>query len=337
MSRFTILSYGTPESSGSPMDIIDEALRGNDCELKKRIYRTEDELMEAVKDVDGILEGGARLPAHLVDALPERIRVIGAGGIGVDFVDVEAATRRGIIVFNLPGVFEREVAHQAMMLLLALARNLVPVTNAMKHRIPQPGRGSIQHLYGQTLGLVSFGNIARAMARISAGFEFRMLAYDPFVSQKEADQHGVTMVDKETLFKESDFVSSHAPHTPGTYHLIGKEDFRNMKPTAYFINTGRGKVVDERYLVQALQEGWIAGAGLDVLEEEPARPDNPLLDMDNVVTTPHMASASDRGAIERRKKAASQLVTILSGQWPVDGLVNPEVIPLAVQKWGMPE
>ena len=337
MSRFTILSYGAPESVGSPMDIIDEALRSIDCELKKRMYRTEDELMEAARDVDGILEGGARLPAHLVNALPERVRVIGAGGIGVDFVDVEAATSRGIIVFNLPGVFEREVAHQAMMLLLALARNLVPITNAMKRGDPQPDRGSIQHLYGQTLGLVSFGNIARAMARISAGFEFRILAYDPFVSQEEADQFGVTMVDKETLFKESDFVSSHAPHTPGTYHLIGDEDFRNMKPTAYFINTGRGKVVDERYLVQALREGRIAGAGLDVLEEEPARPGNPLLEMDNVVTTPHMASASDRGAIERRKKAASQLVTILNGGWPVDGLVNPEVIPLAAKKWGMPE
>ena len=114
MSRFTILSYGTPESSGSPMDIIDEALRGNDCELKKRIYRTEDELMEAVKDVDGILEGGARLPAHLVDALPERIRVIGAGGIGVDFVDVEAGMTLGLLINRIYNIKKRIGKHRSM-------------------------------------------------------------------------------------------------------------------------------------------------------------------------------------------------------------------------------
>ena len=336
MSGFRILSYGNPDEANSPADILAESLREIGCELKKAIYRTEDELTAATQDVDGILEGGFRLPREVGEKLPERIRVIGSGGIGVDFVDVPAATERGIIVFNLPGVFEREVAHQAMMLLLALARNLVPITNAMKARSPSINRGSVQHLYGQTLGLVSFGNIGRAMAKISEGFEFRMLAYDPFVPQEVADKYGVTMVDKKTLFAESDFVSCHAPHTPGTYHLIGEDDFAVMKPTAHFINTGRGKVVDEASLIKALQENGIAGAGLDVLEQEPPSSDNPLLEMDNVVLTPHMASTSDRGAVERRKKSARQLVKILSGQWPDDGLVNPDVKPLAAKKWGMP-
>ncbi|MBI4551967.1 MAG: C-terminal binding protein, partial [Candidatus Latescibacteria bacterium] len=241
-----------------------------------------------------------------------------------------------IIVFNLVGVFEREVAAHAMMFLLALARHLVPINNGMKGLNPRPSLGPIQHLYGQTLGFVSFGNIPRAMAKMAAGFEFQMLAYDPYVGQEVADGYGVRMVDKEALFRESDFVSCHLPLTKGTYHLIGEEDFRRMKPSAYFINTGRGKVVEEAALIRALQEGWIAGAGLDVLEQEPPVPDNPLLKMDRVVLTPHMASASDRGSVERRKKLAQQLVTILSGRWPADGLVNPAVKPLAAKKWGMP-
>ena len=337
MPRFSIMTYGKPEDLTHPLDIIANALKEIDCELRLHPYQTEDELIKAARDVDGLLEGGVRMPRRVVEALPDRIRVIGSGGIGVDFLDVDAATERGIIVFNLIGVFEREVAHHAMTHLLALARNLVPITTAMKGMRGPYARGSIQHLYGQTLGLVSFGNISRAMAKIAAGFEFRMLAYDPYVSQDVADQWGVTMVDKETLFKESDFVSCHTPLTPGTFHLIGEQDFRNMKPGAYFINTGRGKVVDEPALIRALQEGWIAGAGLDVLEQEPPAKDNPLLTMDNVVLTPHMASASDHGGVERRKKCADVLTTILNGRWPEDGLVNPAVKPLAVERWGMPE
>ena len=197
-------------------------------------------------------------------------------------------------------------------------------------------RGTIQPVYEQTLGLVSFGNIGRTMAKIAAGFDLRILACDPFVSQADADPWGVTMVDQETLFKESDFVSCHVPLTPSTHHIIGERDFRNMKPSAYFINTGRGKVVDEKALIEALQEGRLAGAGLDVQEQEPPASDNPLRGMDNVVLTPHYASASVRGGIERFKKAGRQLVTILSGRWPDDGLVNPAVKKVAAEKWGMP-
>lgn len=336
MPRFTILGSGDPDHPGFNQIIMD-LLKTVDAELKLRSYRTDEELFEAIQDVDGVTQGGGlSYPRHIVEALPERVRVIGSGGIGVDFVDVDAATERGIIVYNIIGVFEREVAHQAMMLLLAQARQLLPINKAMLTRDGSIKRGTIQHLYGQTLGLVSFGNIGRAMAKIAAGFEFNILAFDPFVSQDIADAYGVTMVDQETLFKESDFVSCHAPLTAGTYHLIGEQDFRHMKSSAHFINTGRGPVVDEAALIKALQEGWIAGAGLDVLEKEPPAPDNPLLKMDQVTLTPHYASSSERGSVERHKKAGGQLVDILSGRWPEDGLVNPAVKPLAAEKWGMP-
>ena len=334
MARFTILAPGDPGNSGSNQYIRDE-LNTIGAELKIRPYSTIEEMLDAARDVDGFTQGGLTYPREVVAQLPERIRVVGAGGIGVDFIDVDAATERGIIVYNIQGVFEREVAQHAMMLLLALARRLMIINRAMIEGTTIT-RGTIQPLYEQTLGLVSFGNIGRTMAKIAAGFDLRVIACDPFVSQSDADPWGVTMVDQETLFKESDFVSCHVPLTPKTYHIIGELDFRNMKPSAYFINTGRGKVVDEKALIRALQEGWIAGAGLDVLEQEPPAPDNPLRKMENVVLTPHYASASERGGVERFKKAGRQLVTILSGRWPDDGLVNPAVKKLAAEKWGMP-
>ena len=334
MARFTILAPGDPEHPG-PNEYIRDELNTIGAELKIRPYRTMEEMLDAARDVDGFTQGGLTFSREDIEALPDRIRVVGAGGIGVDFIDVEAATERGIIVYNITGVFEREVAQHAMMLLLALARRLMIINRAMIEGTPV-SRGTIQPLYEQTLGLVSFGNIGRTMAKIATGFDLRVIACDPFVSQADADPRGVTMVDQETLFRESDFVSCHVPLTPKTYHIIGERDFRNMKPSAYFINTGRGKVVDEKALIRALQEGRIAGAGLDVQEQEPPAPDNPLLKMKQVVLTPHYASASERGGVERFKKAGRQLVTILSGRWPDDGLVNPAVKKLAAEKWGMP-
>ena len=334
MARFTILAPGNPDNPG-PNKYIKDELDAIGADLKIRPYRTFEEMLQEARDVDGFTQGGLTFPREAVEQLPERIRVVGAGGIGVDFIDVEAATERGIIVYNIQGVFEREVAQHAMMLLLACARRLMPINRSMIEGTPV-SRGTIQQIYEQTLGLVSFGNIGRTMAKIAAGFDLRIIACDPFVSQADADPWGVTMVDQETLFKESDFVSCHVPLTPSTHHIIGERDFRNMKPSAYFINTGRGKVVDEKALIRALQEGRLAGAGLDVQEQEPPAPDNPLRKMDNVVLTPHYASASVRGGVERARKAGQQLVTILSGRWPDDGLVNPAVKKLAAQKWGMP-
>ena len=159
MPRFTILGSGDPDHPGFNQIIMD-LLKTVDAELKLQSYRTDEELFEAIQDVDGVTQGGGvSYPRHIVEALPERVRVIGSGGIGVDFVDVDAATERGIIVYNIIGVFEREVAHQAMMLLLAQARQLLPINRAMLTRDGSIKRGTIQHLYGQTLGLVSFGNI----------------------------------------------------------------------------------------------------------------------------------------------------------------------------------
>jgi D-3-phosphoglycerate dehydrogenase len=186
-----------------------------------------------------------------------------------------------------------------------------------------------QHLYGQTLGLIAFGNIARVVAQIARAFELRVIAYDPFVTKEVAEQHGVTLVSLDELLRESDFVSMHTPLSKGTRHLMGEAQFRLMKPSALFVNTSRGPTVDETALVKALREGWIAGAGLDVTEIEPPAPDNPLLDLNNVILTPHIASASDKARVERARWMGIEVGRVLNGQWPQNGLVNRGVKPRA--------
>lgn len=298
------------------------------AELALRNWTTEDELIAVAQDAVGLIQGhsAVRITGSVMDALPN-LRFVGAGGIGVDFVDIPEATERGIVIINLPGVFHREVAAHAMALLLCLARHIVPANEAMKGGKPRRPAPYTPHLYGQTLGLVSFGSIARVVAREAQAFELHVIAFDPYVSAAAMRELGVERVELDELFRRADFVSAHAPLSPETYHLIGEEQFRLMKPNAYFINTGRGKVVDEPALIRALQEGWIAAAGLDVLEEEPPARDNPLLTMDNVILTPHSASVSNFGGVARRKRLGEELARCISGYWPKYGLVNRGVQP----------
>ncbi len=300
-------------------------------------FANADELVEAARGVDGLYESSVRYTRDVLERLPS-VRAICALGIGVDRVDLAAATELGIVVINLPRVFHREVAAHAMALLLGLIRKTGAQDSAIKAWAKAPDGPAwprsteltpTHHIYGETLGLVAFGNIARVVARMAQGFEMRVIAYDPFVSQSVADDYGVTMVDLETLFRESDFVSAHMPLNEQTRHLIGEAQFRLMKPSALFVNTGRGPVVDEQALIKALQEGWIAGAGLDVLEKEPPSPDNPLLHMSNVILTPHIASASTLAGVERARWMGIEMGRVLNGRWPLHGLVNKGVKPKA--------
>jgi len=186
---------------------------------------------------------------------------------------------------------------------------------------------------GQTLGFISFGHIPRATAKRAAPFGVRMMAYDPYVEELVMTQYGVEPVGLTELLQSSDLVSMHAPDTPGAYHLMGEQQFRLMKPSSLFINTGRGSTVDEPAMIKALQEGWIAGAGLDVLEKEPPDLENPLLHMDNVIFTPHVASASDRMEPVRRRRVGEELALVLSGRWP-RACVNPSVLAgTDLQRW----
>ena len=188
-------------------------------------------------------------------------------------------------------------------------------------------------LMGQTLGFVAFGHVARAVATRARAFGLHMLAYDPYVDELVVSQYGVDPVDLSELLQRSDIVSMHAPATPAAYHLLTEHHFRQMKPEALFISTGRGPTTDEEALIKALQEGWIAGAGLDVLEQEPPALSNALLKMDNVILTPHVASASARFDPVRKRRVGQEIALVLNGRWP-RSCVNPSVLEKSgLERW----
>jgi D-3-phosphoglycerate dehydrogenase len=258
-----------------------------------------------------------------------RCKVIAHGGVGVDRVDLDAATAHGIVVTNVPDVFLDEGANHAMMLLLCCAKKTVSLDRcvrenrwgeARRYMVPMP------KLTDQTLGLVAFGNIPRRVARRAQGFDMRVIAWDPFITDDVFAQHGVERVtDLSQLFRRSDFVSAHLPLNKDTRGLLNYALFSVMQPAAYFINTGRGPTHVEADLIRALKDKKIAGAGLDVMETEPTQPDNPLHQMDNVVLTPHSASVSDVSDVERRRRVGQEIAAVLQGRMP-HSVVNKEVL-----------
>jgi D-3-phosphoglycerate dehydrogenase / 2-oxoglutarate reductase len=289
----------------------------------------------AARHADAIYAKGIPITKAIIDAL-ESCKVIALGSVGVDSVDIKAATARGIPVTNVPDTFIEEVADHAMMLLLAGFRRLVEQDKMVREGRWAEGRpalSKIPRLMGQTLGFVSFGRVARAVARRAAPFGLRMLAYDPFVQETLMSEHGVVPATLSEVLSQSDFVSMHAPARPELQHMFTEEHFRQMKRSAVFVNTGRGATVHEEALIKALQEGWIAHAALDVLETEPPSQNNPLLRMDNVTLTAHVASASARFDAARKRRVGHELALVLQGLWPVS-CVNPAVLQnTALKRW----
>ena len=296
---------------------------------------SEEDFIRAARDADALYVKARRITKRMIDGL-ERCRVISLGMVGVDSVDVAAATARGIPVTNVPDTFIEEVADHALMLILAAYRRLTLMDRLVREGRWAEGRPHLSQfprLWGQTLGLISFGHVARAVARRARPFGLQILAYDPYVDETVMTQHGVEPVGLGDLLRRSDIVSMHAPATADAFHLLKEEHFRLMKREALFVNTGRGTTVDEAALVKALEEGWIAGAGLDVFEQEPALTTNPLLRMENVILTPHVASASARMDPERRRRVGREIALVLTGRWPMS-CVNPTVLEkTSLRRW----
>jgi D-3-phosphoglycerate dehydrogenase len=287
----------------------------------------DDEFVSAARDADALYAKGRLITKRIIDGL-ERCKVIALGTVGVDSVDIAAATARGIPVTNVPDTFIEEVADHTMLLILATYRRLVVMDRFVRGGRWAEGRpllSEFPRLMGQTLGFVAFGHVARAVAVRARAFGLHMLAYDPYVEELVVSQYGVEPVDLTELLQRSDIVSMHAPATPDAHHLLTEHHFRQMKPEALFVSTGRGPTVDEAALIRALKEGWIATVGLDVLEQEPPSPDNPLLTMDNVILTPHVASASARFDPVRKRRVGQEIALVLSGRWP-RSCVNPSVL-----------
>lgn len=298
-------------------------IEGAGMELVAAQCKSEDEVIDVAQYAHALITQYAPVSAKVIDALV-RCRVIARYGTGVDIVDVDAATRRNILITNAPNDWcENEVADHALALLLALARKLRNYDGATRAGVWRWQSGQpIHRLRDRVLGLLAFGAIARAIAARASGFGMRVIAHDPYMPDAEITAHGATPVSFDDLLEQADYLVLQAPLTPQTHHLIGEAQLRRMKPEAFLINTARGPIVDDRALYQALKEGWIAGAGLDDIEEEPAKvrdwkPMNPLFSLDNIIITPHAAYYSEEAIHTVRDFAAHEVVRVLTGHAPL--------------------
>ncbi|MFB3818254.1 MAG: C-terminal binding protein [Candidatus Methylomirabilales bacterium] len=287
--------------------------------------KSEEEVLALAGEADAILNCYAKVTARVIAGL-KRCRLIARYGIGVDNVDLDAATRAGILVTNVPDYCVDEVSDHALALLLALARRIVAADAAVKAGAwDVVAHKGIQRLRGQTLGLLGFGKIARALAAKARALGLRVVATDPYVDAAAMAQQQVRAVDLDTLLAEADAVSVHVPLSPKTRGILGERELARMKPTAFVINTSRGGLVDEPALAAALQAGRLAGAGLDVVAQEPPAPDHPLRQAPNLILTPHLAFYSREAVVELQTKAAEEVARALRGE-PPRSPVNPEAL-----------
>jgi D-3-phosphoglycerate dehydrogenase len=307
------------------LDAARRVLAQIDAELLLAEKPTPEAIVQVSRTADAVLVTYAQLTADMIRQM-SRCRIISRFGIGVDNVDIAAATSAGIVVTKVPDYCIDEVSDHAMALLLALVRK-IPFADArvragkweMSAVVP------IHRLRGTVLGLAGFGRIPQLVAPKAQAFGLTVLSYDPYVSKEAMASCGVEAVDFPGLLRRSDYISVHAPLMPETHHMFNADAFRQMKPTAYLINTARGPLVDANALADALDGGLLAGAALDVLPQEPPPQDCRLLGRDNVILTPHTGFYSEESLVDLQAKASEEIVRVISGQAPRNA-VNPDAL-----------
>jgi len=329
-TKFKVVSMGKISGSSTETESKELAKLNIKADFVPARPTNEDDMIAAAKDADVIMGGGRFLTRRVMESLP-KLRAIVTYSVGFDGIDVDAATDNGIVVVNNPARAwcVEEVSNHAMALLLACAKKLTILNDVVKKGRWQDSRKimpPMASIHGQTLGIIGCGDIGRAVGRKAECFGLTLIGADPYVDKSAAVDCGIKLMSMRDLLRRSDFVSAHTPLERETYHLIGEAEFKLMKPTAYFINTSRGSVVDEQAMIRALQQGLIAGAGLDVFEKEPIDSENPLLKMENVITLPHSASYSDAALEVQPVNPAQEVGRILTGHWPKNP-VNPKVKP----------
>jgi D-3-phosphoglycerate dehydrogenase / 2-oxoglutarate reductase len=301
--------------------------------------KTEEELLSLCSDADFVMTHTNYFPftPRVLRGLP-KCRFLFALSVGSDAIDVTEATKNNIGVITLKGFCPEELAEHAMALMLGCARYIVIQNSRVKagkqalRQNDKEGR-FLTILKGKTLGIIGLGSAGTALVPLAKGFNMNILAYDPFLDGSEFEKQNVKQVQLDTLMRESDYVAILASLNQTNVHMIGLEQLKSMKPTAFIVNTARGSIIDEPALITALSEGYIAGAGLDVNDPEPILPDNPLLKMENVILTGHRASSSRESGIVMGRRPAEELTRIMHEEWPI-GLINPEVKDRLLAKWG---
>jgi len=281
-------------------------------------------ILRVAKDADALLATYAQITAEMIRQMT-RCRIISRFGIGVDNVDIPAATERGIVVTKVPDYCIDEVSDHTMALLLSAVRK-IPFANSMVHagKWEMPDVVPIHRLRGTVLGLVGFGRIPQLVAPKAKSFGMRVVSHDPYIPKDVFERAGVDSVEFGELLKISDYISIHSPLLPETQGLFNAQAFRQMKPSAYLINTARGPIVDEAALAQALDAGQLAGAALDVMPKEPPT-GSPLFGRPHVIITPHTSFYSEESLVDLQTKAAEEVVRVLRGEAPKNP-VNPEVL-----------
>lgn len=274
---------------------------------------TDEEFGELLRDADGLIVGRRPVTAEII-ASASRLKVISMHGVGVDHIDLEAAKPQGVAVANCPDANFNSVADLTLGLMLAVARQIPQASQAVQRG--EWGRFSGVEIWEKTLGLVGLGRIGCGVARRAAGFRMSVLVYDPYLAVSRVEEVGGRAVSLDELLAEADFVSLHAPLNEETLHMMNREALRRMKPTAYLINTSRGELVDEEALYEALTQGVIAGAALDVFTKEPPS-DSPLLGLPNVVATPHIGGHSREATTNASITSARNVVQALQTGEPV--------------------
>lgn len=289
----------------------------------------EETLAREAEDADLILVCYTRITARIIQSA-RKLKGIVKYGVGVDNIDLEEATKRGILVVHCPKYGSETVADHAFALMICLARKITQIDAMMRRKAwiwPSPEYMGVD-LFGKTLGIIGFGKIGNAMARRAAGFGMKTIAFDPYVKDESRGPHHVKMVGLDVLLRRSDFVAILCVLTPETRGLIGEGELKKMKKTAFLIDVSRGAIIHEAALVRALSEGWIRGAGLDVFVEEPLRLGNPLLEMNNVILTPHLAWYTKEAFERLESETIQRALEILQGKTPKN-IVNREILEKA--------
>ncbi len=311
--KVVITDFADPDCS-----LEAEQLRaaGLDVELVFPNVRQADQLLPHIVDADALIVQWANINRSLIEAM-KRCRVISRYGIGVDMVDLAAASERGIMVANVPDFCIEEVSTHTIAFLLMLNRHIsLHAGHVRAGRWGSPPGGPPARLAGQWLGVVGLGNIGKAVASKAGALGLRLLGYDPYVAPETAAALGVALTSLDDLLARSDYVALHCPLNDETRGLIGADQLALMKPSAYLINMARGPIVVQSALYEALKTGVIRGAALDVLEQEPPDPNDPLLQLDNVIVTPHTSSWSAEAVLQLRREAARNVVDALQDRWP---------------------
>ena len=307
---------------------IEEELAGLEYDLQVSVCESDGEIIEAVKDADVIVSVGPGFPRSVIEQIDKAAAIVMIGH-GFNQIDDVAATEKGIMVANTAGFVTEEVANHTIMFILACAKKMAVLhqdtRNGVWNSAIKAQMDTLPPIYGQVLGLIGFGNIARAIVNRAKPFGLEVIMHDPYTPPWIAKEYRVEQVSNiEEVASQSDYVSIHVPLNDETQHFIGRSFFKAMKSTAYLINVSRGPIVDEHALVKALENNEIAGAGLDVFEEEPIPENNPLLKMNNVLVTPHSAGASSESFTSGLASAGQETARIIQGMWPMS-LVNPDV------------